>query len=212
MTSSVVALPVLQITAKSDLFRCVPYNATISAGSCVLRQSTARAPRPTGLASTPSTKYAECKDCELGRQVAERLSAPQQTTQGESAEPACTKCGRFVKGTSNREDLKRLCIACRNIVWAREAKERRRAGITKPTAPAINTNPLNVSIRPGTDPEKLAAEIKAAFAAPDKPLERIVDEQMIDRVARCIRVVGRLGGIDRAEKLADVVNFAGGVP
>jgi hypothetical protein len=61
----ITAVPVSDITAGTDLFRCVPYSCTMLARACVTRQAQAGS-------DFPPVSLLLCKGCELGREVKAR--------------------------------------------------------------------------------------------------------------------------------------------
>lgn len=85
-------LPVTELSSPADWFRCVPFAATITAGTCIARQHAADPARRDGLpvgramvAGAANRAFGRCRNCELGRGVASRLKGvlmPLASTKG----------------------------------------------------------------------------------------------------------------------------------
>ena len=67
-----VVLPVESITGARDMFRCEPYAAHVSAGTCMARQHAELTPRRVRWQHNGAARvrFPRCADCELGRRVA----------------------------------------------------------------------------------------------------------------------------------------------
>lgn len=66
-----IPLPVVQLRTKADAFRCLPYAATMTAGSCLIRQANAR--RQYDRAAPSEMRGSKCIDCSLGGEVERQL-------------------------------------------------------------------------------------------------------------------------------------------
>ena len=67
MSGSISAVPVSELTSGVQLFRCIPYSCTMLARACVTRQAQADS-------DFPPVSLLLCKGCELGAQVAARVT------------------------------------------------------------------------------------------------------------------------------------------
>lgn len=77
-------VPVERLTQRTDRFRCVPYRAVLTAGTCADRQSS----RVNNHAPSKSSRerYECCRGCALGAQVAERVGPAPVTVRRANAE------------------------------------------------------------------------------------------------------------------------------
>lgn len=72
---NLMPLPIYSITSPADLFRCVPYSATITARTCTERQEQHGKAIPVGYGARSARDYGRCANCALGRDVAGRVGA-----------------------------------------------------------------------------------------------------------------------------------------
>ena len=90
-------IPVERLTQPSDVFRCTPLNATISARTCLARRGAKyTGGRTLGHAPKEHTAFIGCQSCELGAQVAARVQVNPKLA-------PCSVCGVPVKGAKGRE-------------------------------------------------------------------------------------------------------------
>lgn len=77
-------VPVERLTQRTDRFRCAPYRAVLTAGTCADRQSS----RVNNHAPSKSSRerYECCRGCALGAQVAERVGPAPVTVRRANAE------------------------------------------------------------------------------------------------------------------------------
>lgn len=100
-------------------------------------------------------------------------------------------CGGIVDGTSRRPDLAGKCSRCRKKIWNQEAKARLKAGRKLNAA---------MSVAAARAIQSPSAPSPAPTAAPADDLSAVGTV-----VARALRVVERLGGIEKAERVADAI-------
>lgn len=80
-TAPVVRLDVLQpstVRSPLDRFRCEPYNATLTARSCVDRQAAAAVQSRDGRSLRPQAKlgdYVLCRECSIGAAVRKAVAS-----------------------------------------------------------------------------------------------------------------------------------------
>lgn len=64
-------VPVAALTQRCDRFRCTPYRATLTAGTCADRQGQRARNRGNG---TTRPQYDSCRGCTLGAELVARLA------------------------------------------------------------------------------------------------------------------------------------------
>lgn len=82
MVVQLVVLPVDQLTAGTDRFRCVPYRAAMPADACLRRQAAAAKQAGQGYLTSMFDRltgdYRHCHGCQLGRAVKNQLQPDQE--------------------------------------------------------------------------------------------------------------------------------------
>lgn len=64
-------VPVERLTQRTDRFRCVPYRAVLTAGTCADRQAARTLNRGTG---STRPEFDSCRGCTLGAELVARLA------------------------------------------------------------------------------------------------------------------------------------------
>lgn len=78
---------VTEIASGTDMFRCLPYAAVLSASTCAERQAAHGTQRASNHGARGSYRdFGKCRNCELGRGVASRLRAAAAVEPAEAAE------------------------------------------------------------------------------------------------------------------------------
>lgn len=228
-------LPVLQLHASTDAFRCVPYAAVITAGSCVIRQANARRQFKKNSSSVSELNKSHCTDCALGRQVAAQLAdaptdvpapmpsietpkpeaparpvtTPQETTMAKCKWTDCA-IEPHKRGVPGMEALDAFCSKHQHKIRA-SYKVRRVLGIDDAVAyPSMRSGGSRVGKKPATP-----AKQKPAKAAKQAPTDAAIKPAKQPRAPRAPAVAApasfsiRMASIEIEGEAVSVEQLAG---